>query len=344
MFKSYPNRAVPEDMLSKSVAMQQGVFGLFEDFPNLLDKLRETGALDIGPQHVDKDIVKAAMPWLEKRSGIPEYLKRRFIPEKYRANETPYTTMMSVTDPATGQQYRTTRGAAVRAHDEIAKRNLYKIVGGGTLLAGGYHLMSRAIPQQAAAWGKPALMAGLGAFGASHLPSMGSHYMTDQGVPIPTMTELQKASADASLMLPALGTLGTMAALGHDYQSRMRTGVPLGYEGLPLSRRILDSVTGFAHAHPIATAGVGLVGLHGLNQTALAKALRARSSKLFAPVTETAGGLKDYAGKVLKDVTSGVKVSSFLKQAAAESYDTVLLPELNLDKIAEFIGWLIVES
>lgn|GEM_PF-1856127 len=345
LFKSYPNKAVPDNVLSKAVVAQRGVLELLEDFPNIMDKLKETGILDMGVDKVDEKIVKAAAPWFEKRSGIPEYLKRRFVPEKWKQPDAPYSTPLSITDPATGQQYRTTRGAAIRAHDEVAKRNLYKILGGGMLLGGAYKLISHAMPGRYKAL-RPLVALGLGGLGATQLPSMGKHYMTDQGIPVPAMTELAKTSAanPYSLALPVLGTLGTMAALGHDYQSRMRSGIPMGYEGLPLSRRILDTVSEFSHDHPLLTAGLGIVGGHRLGKTLPAQILKRKGSQALMPVTETARGLASEARKRMQGLAKGVKVSAYLENDLPTPSDTVVLPDIDLDKVAEWLGWVVLEG
>lgn len=336
MFKQFPNSKVPEDLLSKSVLAQNGIFNLFEEFPNILNKLEETGILDMGAEHVDEDVVKEAMPYMEKRSGIPEYLKRRFIPERWR-KEVPNTMPLTITDPATGAQYMTTRGAAVRAHDEIAKRNLYKIIGGGALLGGAYHLIGNALPQRIRGL-KPLLGLGLGLLGATQMPSMGKHYMTEQGIPIPTMTELTKMSAAPSLALPIFGTLGAMAALSHDYQSRLRSGIPIGYEGLPLSRRILDSLGEFVYEHPIISAGVGVIGGHRLGQTKAVQGLGEWGRKAWGPLKTQAREAKE----ALKNLVGGTKISSCIEIPPARS--TVLLPNIDLDKVAEWLGWVIMEG
>ncbi len=342
LFKSYPTKPVSGRTLSKAVAAQQSVLQLFEDFPNLLDQLKETGILNMGVDKVDENIIKAAAPLFEKRSGIPEYLKRRFIPQQYREGSTPNTTMLSITDPASGQRYRTTRGAAVRAHDEVAKRNMYKILGGGLLLGGAYKMIGHALPGRHKAL-KPLVALGLGGLGATQLPTMGKHYMTDQGIPIPQMTELAKMSA-ASLAVPVLGTLAAMAGLGHDYQSRMRSGIPMGYEGLPLSRRVLDSVSTFSNDHPFLTAGIGIVGGHRALKSAPARILGERAKRLFMPFTETAKGVGQAANKRMRDLTQGVKISSYLENDLPEPSDTVLMPAIDMDKIAEWLGWVVLEG
>jgi hypothetical protein len=338
MFKSYPKQKVSEDVLDRSVAAQGSVLQLLEEFPNILNKLQDTGALKMGSEYVDDSIVELLTPYMEKRSGIPQYLKRRFLPKTWQ-QEPANTTQLSLTDPATGGRYMTNRGAAVRAHDEIAKRNLYKVVGGGALLGGAYKILGHALPQRMK-FLKPVIGAGLGAFGLSQMPSMGPHYMTDQGIPIPAMTELSKVSAinARSFALPVAGTLGAMAALSHDYKSRLRSEIPIGYEGLPLSRRVLDRTGEFVNKHPLISAGVGIAGGHLLGQSRPVQAAGQWGANAAGVVKSRFQG----AHAALKNLIGGSKISSYV--GAAPSDSTVVLPEVDLDKVAEWLGWVIIEG
>ncbi len=345
MYKSYPNKKVPDSILNKAVGAQQGVLNLFEEFPQILEQLKKTGALNICAENVDADIVAAASPYVEKRAGVGQYLKRRFVPEKWR-EETPYSTPLSITDPGSGQRYGTTRGAAIRAHDEIAKRNLYKMLGGGLLLGGAYKLMGHGLDRKGMGALKPVAALGLGALGVTQLPSMGKHYMTDQGVPVPTMTEMAKVSASAStsLALPVLGTLGTMAALSHDYQSRLKSGIPIGYEHLPLSRRVLDSVEQFAQDHPIITAAGGTVAGHKMGRLPLVRRMASTAKNLGRPVVETLKGGMRGAKETLHGLAQGVKLSSVTDEMTIPQQSAVILPDVNLDKLAEWLGWAVLEG
>jgi hypothetical protein len=333
---------VPGNLVDKMVAANQGVFKLLGDYPNILDTLQETGALDMGMEHVDPELLARLKPCIEKRAGIGEYLTRRFIPAQYR-EEIPYNTPLSITDPSSGTQYRTTRGAAVRAHDEIAKRNLYKVLGGGALLGGAYKLMGAGLSSKGLGKLKPLVGVGLGALGLSQVPSMGKHYMTDQGVPIPTLTELAKYSAAggmASLGIPILGTLGAMTALSHDYQSRMNSGVPLGYSELPLSRRLLDRVGQFSHEHPVITAAGGAAALRGLGRSSVAQNALQKIKPLGTKVKKEVFNARE----ALRDISEGIKQSSYIEQFIVPSHSTVILPSMDMEKISEWLGWAIYES
>ena len=346
MYKNYPNSEVPEEVLSKTVGAQQGILELFEDFPQIINQLEESGALQISDDKVDPKIAEAVLPFLEKRSGMGQYLKRRLVPDKYK-DDIPYGTPLSITDPATGQQYNTTRGAAIRAHDEVVKRNLYKTVGGAALLGGAYKLIGSGLNRYRGGKYralKPVAALGLGALGISQLPDMGKHYMTDQGVPIPINTELAKSAGAERLALPALGTLGLMTGMAHDYQSRLRSGVPLEHPQLPLSRRILDQAESFAANHPILTGVGGTLGLYGLSRVPVVRRAGRIVENLSKPLLDTGKTIAQGAKETLRGLSTGVKQSSVLEDITSTPDSAVTLPTVNLDKLAEWLGWAILEG
>ncbi len=219
-----PGQVIPDDALDASVAMQGHIFELFAQHPQMLDQIVDTGLFDINAKNVRPEIAEKMGHYLEKRSTIGDYLTRRLVPPQMRPEEPPWTDTLHVHDPSTGARYTTNRGAAVAAHDEIAKRQLMKMVGGSALLAGAYKLLAPGIPQvlRPLAAGTAAVM------GYKHLrPNWGPQFMTDEGVPISTLTELQKESAaGASVALPALGSAALVTALGHDYDHKMQQGQP----------------------------------------------------------------------------------------------------------------------
>lgn len=346
LFKSYPNKEVPDDILNKAVGAQQGILNLFEDFPQLLEQLKGSGALDMCSENVDDDILKKMSPFVEKRAGVGQYLKRRLVPEKWR-EDIPYSTPLTITDPGSGQTYGTTRGAAIRAHDEIAKRNLYKMLGGGLLLGGAYKLIGSGLDARGFGKFKPLAALGLGALGATQLPSMGKHYMTDQGIPVPTMTEMAKMSAVSSLKglaLPAIGTLGVMSALAHDYQSRLKSGIPVGYEGLPLSRRILDQIEQTTYKHPVLTGIGGLIAARKLGRTLPMQRFTTGMKNIGRPIIETGRRTAQGAKETLRGLAEGIKLSSVIEELTTDSQSAVLLPDVNIDKLAEWLGWAVLEG
>jgi len=346
MFKSFPKDRIPESVIDKSVVAQQSVMDFLADFPQVINQLKGTGSLKLGQEFVCDDILATMLPYAEKRAGVGQYLKRRFVPESHR-NEIPYSTPLTITDPTSGSVYGTTRGAAIRSHDEIAKRNLYKILGGAALLGGAYKLVGHGLDKKHMSNLKPLAALGLGYLGYTHMPKMGPHYMSDQGVPVPTLTELTKVSAvspGSAVGIPLLGTLGLMAALSHDYQSRLRSGIPVGYEGLPLGRRVLDNVEQFAYQHPIVTSGVGTVAGYRAMGSKPAKWLGGKAKELWGPAKETAQKAWEPARETLKGLASGVKISAYLGDVISDSGSTVKLPEIDLDKVAEWLGWVIYEG
>jgi hypothetical protein len=343
IYKMYPKAHIDNSVVDRSVAMQNSILKLFSDFPQLLEKLRETGILDMGVEHVDPKVAALIAPYMEKRSGISQYLKRQLIPEDWRDVD-PYTQQLSITDPASGETYGTTIGAATRAHDEIAKANLKKVVGGAALLGGAYKLIGSGLDYKGFGKLKPLAALGLGALGVSQWPSMGKHYMTDQGVPVPTMTELSKVSSATTLALPLLGTLGAMALMSHDYQSRLRSGIPIGYQGLPWNRRLLDQAEEFSDKHPLLAGTVGAVALRRVGKTAPMQLLGQKAKKGWEPVSETLSGAKEQSQKKLKELVEAEKLSSYVSSAVSPPSSTVLMPDIDLEKVSMWLGDLILNS
>lgn len=343
IYKSKPNIKLSSDVLDRTVALQQGVFDLLSEHPSIMDDLKKTGSLSISPDYIDNDISLLLEPYIEKRSGISQYLQRRFVPDPYR-NEAARTTPLSLTDPSSGQQYQTTTGAAIKSHDEIAKRNLYKMLGGAALLGGAYKLITTGLKGKVP-YIKPIAAGTLGTLGYLNKPTMGQHYMTDQGVPVPVTTELAKVSSFGnvakSTALPLLGTLGVMAGLGHDYQSRIKSPVPIGYEGLPLSRQIINHAGEFTHNYPVLSGVLGTaLGVYGG---------RSRTGKFLSKhLGNTNRAIRTKAIPKARDlVTSfgeGVKMSSYVEDFVNTNTSTVELPSIDLEKLSEWLGRIIIEG
>lgn len=347
VYKSYPDAEIGDDILDKCVIMQRPLMEFLEDCPQIMDQLEKEGSLDIDVNKVDVKIASLIDPYFEKRSGIPQYLRRQFVPTKYRDMPEPHTTPLSVTDPATGVRYDTTRGAALRAHDEIAKKNLMKVLGGTALLGGAYKLLGTGLEHIGKRKLKPLLGLSLAGLGVSQWPDMGPHYKTDQGVPVPTLTEMvpKQAAVTSSLALPALGTLAAMTALGLDYKSRLRRGEPIGHPALPLSRRLLDRVERFTYEHPIVTAVGGTATLKGLGRIPLVHkgmGYAGRAGKYVGQKgREAASQVQDAFRTMAKE---RVKVSELLEPDLPIPTGTVELPPVDMDKIATKIGLLIWEG
>ncbi|MGL5249445.1 MAG: hypothetical protein ACRC8U_14750, partial [Brooklawnia sp.] len=212
MAKLAPGVQLDESVLDTIVAMQGQIFELFAAHPQMLDQVMRTHLFDINAKNVKPEIAGKAEKYLEKRSTFGDYIQRALLPPALRPEEAPFTDTLHVNDPSTGTAYTTTRGAAIAAHDEIARRQLAKLVGGAALLAGGYKVLASGLPAalRPVAAGTTALL------GANNLePDWGPQYMTSEGVPIPATTELS-TTRTASVALPVLGTAALVAGLGHD--------------------------------------------------------------------------------------------------------------------------------
>jgi hypothetical protein len=337
-FKSHPGQGMDEAWVDRAVGLQGPIMDLISENPQILDDLEGSDVFNIHRDAVDPKIAELLRPYASKTAGMGEYLKRNIVPEKYR-DESAFGTPLSVTDPATGQQYATTRGAAIRAHDEIAKKNVYKTLGGAALLGGAYKMMGSALTRRGLGALKPVVGGTLAVAGATHLPDMGPHYMTDQGVPIPTYTEMAKVS---SLALPLFGTLGLMTMLSSDYNSRLARGEPVGHPGLPMGRRLLDQAGQFTNEHPLLSAGIGTLGLSAVGNSLAGRALH---KQLLEPGISGLGkGLQTSQGWLKRMAEGTAKLSSVLEDLLPQASDTVVLPRLDIDKIAEKIGQLIVEG
>lgn len=250
-----PGTVVPEGALDGIVAMQGHIFDLFVRNPQLLDQLGGTGMFDHKSNNVNPEIGVIAEKYLEKRSTISDYLSRQLIPPMFRNEEPPWTDMLHVRDPATGESYETTRGAAREAHDEIAKTELARLLGTGALLAGGARMAAGGLPMGL----RPLAYGGAAIAGGKMLrPDYGPQYLTDEGFPIPTLTELRKESS----ALPLLGSAALIAVLGNDYESRLRRGHNVHNQHATLSRRLLDLAGETASENPMMST-VGLTALQG---------------------------------------------------------------------------------
>jgi len=342
IMKQAPSFELSSNQLHRAMSLQSNIFDLFKDFPQLFDNLNSNSALDIGPHRVRKSIVIKLGELLEKRAGMGEYLHRKLSPHHTDQDTYAYSTPLSVTDPATGAYYRTTRGAAIRAHDAIAKQNVIKTVGGGLLLGGAYHLISKGLRKANVGYLRPFAAAGLAGLGLTNLPGMGEHYMTDQGIPIPVTTELVKNSSAelTTIALPVLGTLGAMVGLNYDYNNRLKSGIPLGYSGLPSSRRVLDNVESFVHNHPIIS-GVGSFALgNRVGSTELVKSL----GRSLQHVNKAGVKTVNHGTDALKNINEGIKLSAYVEQEALiPTEDAVKLPDINVSKLAEYLGTLILD-
>lgn len=300
-----PGVEIPEETLDAVVAMQGHVFDLYAQHPQMLDQVMQSQLFDIRAENVKPEIAAQAQKYIEKRSTIGDYLSRALVPRSLRPDEPQWTDVQHVTDPSTGTQYATTRGAARNAHDEIAKKQLMKMIGGAGLLAGAYKLVTPSIPKVM----HPLAAATAGILGYQHLqPDMGPQYRTDEGMDIPTMTELHavKNGSDLSHVgLPILGSAALVAALGHDYESRLRRGYPVGQPDQPIHRRLVDQLGSYASDHPALSFLSGLAAYgagHGIVN----------------------------------------KFAAYMCDVLEDAQDSVLLPAVDVDMAAEKLGHVVV--
>ena len=299
--KLSPGAVIDEATLDAAVALQGQVFDLYAQNPQMLDQVLSTGLLDIKPENVKPEIALKAEKYLEKRSHISDYLSRTLVPANMRAEEPPWTDTLHVRDPSTGEQYVTTRGAARAAHDEIAKKQLAKTVGGAALLGGAYKLVAAGLPPAF----RP-LAAGTAMLaGYRHLkPDMGPQYRSEEGIDVPTLTEMSPEKT-GSVAMPILGSAALVEALGHDYESRLRRGEPVGDPNAPIHNRLIDHLSQLAAEHP-ALSMLGTLSAYGIGKGALGKFAAYMSDLLDAPI------------------------------------DAVVLPSVDMDKAATKLGHVVV--
>lgn len=157
---------------------------------------------------VKNELVAPIADWIEKRGGVADFIRQRaYAPTDlfqlpigpgayYRATEPAKTDMFTMTNPMTGQQYQTTRGAAMEAHNQDVRSQLSSTAMLGALYAGG---LRAALGPTAGLWSIPAgLAAGYATQRAlrKHFPPYRySRYLTDQGIPVSGGTEFVKVSA-----------------------------------------------------------------------------------------------------------------------------------------------------
>jgi len=131
---------------------------------------------------------------------------------RYRAAEPPRTDILTMTDPYTGHVYQTTRGAAMAASTQDARKRLLNTALFGGLYAAGLHA---GLGGALGAWSLPAGLA-LGAV-TDHFvqraprPYRNPTYMTDQGVPVSGGTEFKQASVTPSAWAAKLASDGAVA-------------------------------------------------------------------------------------------------------------------------------------
>lgn len=195
---------VSERTLDRLVALEPVLTEIVARYPDVQDKLGHLVALKLDA--VKPEALTKIAGWVEKRGGISDYLRQvAYDPRSgslpfgpgaaYRAYEPSRTEVLTMTHPVTGEQYQTTRGAAMAAHKEEMKSELVGTALLGTLYAGG---LRKALGDRAGLWTLPASGAA-GYLTMKKLKDMTSltrnpYYITDQGIPVPGNTEFVKVS------------------------------------------------------------------------------------------------------------------------------------------------------
>jgi hypothetical protein len=192
--------------LDRLVALEPVLNEIIARYPDVETKL---GALvEFRADAVNDDLIAPFSEWIEKRGGITDYLRQKaYAPSNfgqlsigpgayYRATEPAKTDLLTLTDPYTGHQYQTTRGAAMAAHNEDIKARLGATALLGALYTAGLHAL---LGSKAGLWTVPVgIMAGYATQSAlrKHTrPYRYSRYITDQGIPVSGGTEFVKVSA-----------------------------------------------------------------------------------------------------------------------------------------------------
>ncbi len=297
--KTAPGLNVSDDALDRATFLKPFLFDLFEKHPGLLDHAMGSGLYEEGK--VDPEIVGRAAQYLEKRSALATHLAKDLRPYGLR-EDPPRMQALHMTDPATGQPYTTTRGAAQDAESMINNEQVAKLLGGAALLAAAHSLVAGSLPES---YRPAAAVAALGLGAHALKPNYGEYVMTDEGVRIPVRTEMVKNSEVGPLAIPALAASGAVTALAHDYQSRLERGEDVDNPDASLGQRIYNRLAERAHRSPISSILASLLA-YGVTQDAL------------------------------------TKFSSYVDPVVGEPVDSVSPPPVDFDRAATKIGSLLL--
>lgn len=180
--------------IDKLAAASEAAMDLFGESPALLDlvldecKLGEESAWPLA-------LAKELAGMREKRAYVGDMLYRRLVPEGagIRPDAAPTTDLLH------GGNGVTTRGAALDAQDAVTRAHMKKVLGGTALMLGGYKMLT-AYPWLRRM--KVPIAAGIGVLGHAALsPRPGSSVDTEEGLSMPSMTEMApKTAAVISMM------------------------------------------------------------------------------------------------------------------------------------------------
>lgn len=229
--------SLPESVVDRIVVATPAIVAMLGQYPNSFK-----GA-SLGPVgDVLRD--RAYAPWTnENVSKGPG--------AHYRAAEPPRTDLLTITDPYTGRNYQTTRGAAMDAERSDVKTKVRNTALFSALYAAGLHHLLGSRPLRTAL--ALPLAAGLGhaterAVHKAFPPYRNPVYVTDQGVPVSGGTEFKAA---------ALTPASWAEKLAHDadFQGTLDRIHKAGGErfvkwaSLPLSQQVVTLTVGADRSH-----------------------------------------------------------------------------------------------
>jgi hypothetical protein len=215
---------VDEDSVDRLVALEPVLTEIIAEYPSIQEKL---GAMVRPRLHgVNTKALKKIASWVEKRGGdfLDVLTQSVSAPggvnpfgASYRAYEPSRTEVLTMTHPTTGEQYQTTRGAAMVATKENVKNELIGTAVLGALYAGGLRSIFKADGPVGAAALPLGLAAGYISQKALAHPKMRNpYYMTDQGIPVPGNTEFVKVSAASALHKAAFDLIDRTGEASYD--------------------------------------------------------------------------------------------------------------------------------
>ncbi len=106
----------------------------------------------------------------------------------------------------------------------------------------------------------------------------------------------------------------------------------------------MDRAGEFADEHPLITGLGGAVALRRAGKSAPMQKLVSRLQQVGAPLKAPAQRAYHGARETLRGLGQGQKVASWVGDDLTAVQSAVLLPEPDLDKLAEWLGWVILEG
>lgn len=249
--KLNPGTQVPSEVKTAADIVSFALIKLAAEDPVLTAALDQLPWTKLSDEHFNQDLANKLEPWLEKRSNLKRYLYMNALPEPMRPNEPGRWDPVETTDPQTGQQYKTNRGAADMANNSNVRRQLGTAAGIGGLSALGYGI-TRALGHPTAALAFPALGA-LGAHAAWNVQSVPGYQPETgggSGLTVPMNSEMRKMSSVAPVA--GIATAALLTLLGQQHANATN----FGDLDTPERKR---SIAELAFAHPALAFISGLL-------------------------------------------------------------------------------------